>query len=46
MALPPADQGHQCIVVAASLIPRMPGDRMKSNRRNALQLARLLRPVN
>jgi len=35
--------GHQCTVVAPSLIPRRPGDRVKTNRRDAIQLARLLR---
>ena len=35
--------GHQCTVVAPSLIPRKPGDRVKTNRRDATQLARLLR---
>ena len=35
--------GHACSVVAPSLIPRKPGDRVKTNRRDALQLARLLR---
>lgn len=35
--------GHRCTVVAPSLIPRKPGDRIKTNRRDALQLARLLR---
>jgi transposase len=35
--------GHHCTVVAPSLIPRKPGDRVKTNRRDALQLARLLR---
>ena len=35
--------GHSCSVVAPSLIPRKPGDRVKTNRRDALQLARLLR---
>ena len=35
--------GYQCSVVAPSLIPRRPGDRVKTNRRDALQLARLLR---
>ena len=34
--------GHQCTVVAPSLIPRKPGDRIKTNRRDAQQLARLL----
>jgi len=35
--------GHECMVVAPSLIPRKPGDRVKTNRRDALGLARLLR---
>jgi transposase len=35
--------GHECSVIAPSLIPRRPGDRIKTNRRDALQLARLLR---
>jgi transposase len=35
--------GHECSVVAPSLIPRRLGDRVKTNRRDALQLARLLR---
>jgi transposase len=35
--------GHQCSVVAPSLIPRKPGDRIKTNRRDAQQLARMLR---
>src|SRR6201990_2916590 len=35
--------GHTCLVVAPSLIPRRPGDRVKTNRRDALALARLLR---
>lgn len=34
--------GHQCSVVAPSLIPRRAGDRIETNRRDALQLARLL----
>lgn len=37
------DLGHSCIVVAPSLIPRKPGDRVKENRRDALALAKLLR---
>ena len=37
------DLGHHCTVVAPSLIPRKPGDRVKTNRRDALTLARLLR---
>src|ERR1700730_16924995 len=35
--------GQECIVVAPSLIPKKPGDRVKTNRRDALSLARLLR---
>ncbi len=35
--------GHSCIVVAPSLIPRRPGDRVKTNRRDAVGLAKLLR---
>jgi len=35
--------GHDCIVVAPSLIPRKAGDRVKTNRRDALGLVKLLR---
>jgi transposase len=35
--------GAKCIVVAPSLIPKSPGDRVKTDRRDALKLARLLR---
>ncbi|RWK79843.1 MAG: IS110 family transposase [Mesorhizobium sp.] len=35
--------GHECTVVAPSSIPRKPGDRVKTNRRDAISLARLLR---
>jgi transposase len=35
--------GHECIVVAPSLIPKRPGDKVKTNRRDAVGLARLLR---
>lgn len=35
--------GHVCRVIAPSLIPRRAGDRVKTDRRDALQLARLLR---
>jgi transposase len=35
--------GHDCIVVAPSLIPSKPGDRIKTNRRDAVNLAKLLR---
>ena len=34
---------HDCIVVAPSLIPRRAGERVKTNRRDAQSLARLLR---
>lgn len=36
-------KGQDCIVVAPSLIPRKPGDRVKTDRRDAVQLARLMR---
>ena len=36
-------KGENCIVVAPSLIPRKPGDRVKTDRRDAVQLARLMR---
>lgn len=35
--------GHECIVAAPSLIPRKPGDRVKTNRRDAVSLAKQLR---
>lgn len=35
--------GHSCTVVAPSLIPQRPGDRVKTNRRDAQSLAKLLR---
>jgi transposase len=35
--------GQECLVVAPSLIPKKAGDRVKTNRRDALQLARLFR---
>ena len=35
--------GHRCDVVAPSLIPTRPGDRVKTNRRDATMLARLYR---
>jgi transposase len=37
--------GHQCDVVAPSLIPHKAGDRVKTARRDALSLARLEHPV-
>ena len=36
-------KGVACQVVAPSLIPRKPGDKVKADRRDALTLARLLR---
>lgn len=35
--------GHDCIVVAPSLIPKKAGERVKTNRRDAVVLAKLLR---
>jgi len=35
--------GHDCVVVAPSLIPKKPGDRIKTDRRDANNLARLHR---
>lgn len=35
--------GHECQVVAPSLIPKKAGERIKTDRRDALKLARLLR---
>lgn len=35
--------GYECIIVSASKVPRRPGDRVKTNRRDADQLARLYR---
>jgi transposase len=36
-------KGLECRVVAPSLIPKKPGDRVKTDRRDAVELARLLR---
>src|SRR5919201_3512868 len=36
-------KGHVCWVVAPSLIPKKAGDRVKTDRRDAMQLARLMR---
>src|SRR5690349_23318883 len=33
--------GHECMVVAPSLIPKRPGDRVKTNRRDARNLVKL-----
>jgi transposase len=38
-----AKMAVDCIVVAPSLIPKQPGDKVKTDRRDALKLARLLR---
>src|SRR6516165_6456356 len=35
--------GHECLVGAPSLIPKKAGDRVKTNRRDALNLVKLLR---
>jgi len=36
-------KGYPCLVVAPSLIPKKAGDRVKTDRRDAVQLARLMR---
>ena len=38
--------GHHCLVVAPSLIPKAPGERIKTDRRDAQMLATLLRSGN
>ena len=38
-----SEAGHECVVVAPSLIPRKPGDRIKTDRRDAINLAKLHR---
>ena len=35
--------GHECLVVAPSLVPKRAGDHVKTNRRDALSLVKLLR---
>src|ERR1044072_820061 len=35
--------GYACDVIAPSLVPKRPGERVKTNRRDAVTLARLLR---
>jgi len=37
-----SSKGLECLVVAPSLIPKKAGDRVKTDRRDAVQLARLL----
>ena len=36
-------KGFECLVVAPSLIPKRPGDKVKTDRRDAVEIARLLR---
>ena len=38
--------GHDCLVAAPSLIPKKAGVRVKTNRRDAVELAKLLLPAN
>lgn len=38
-----AKLGQECIVIAPSMMPRRPGDHVKTDRRDAMTLARLLR---
>ena len=38
-----SEAGHECVVVAPSLIPRKPGDRVKTDRRDAINQAKLHR---
>ena len=38
-----SSKGHQCQVIAPSLIPKRPGDKVKTDRRDAIGIARLLR---
>src|SRR4051812_43644895 len=38
-----SDLGHDCAVIAPSLIPKRPGEHVKTNRRDAVTLARLHR---
>ena len=37
------ETGHDCVVVAPSMIPKKPGERVKTDRRDALKLASLFR---
>jgi len=37
------ETGHDCVVVAPSLIPKKPGERVKTDRRDGLKLASLFR---
>jgi len=40
------ESGHECQVVAPSKIPSKPGDRVKTDRRDAIKLARYLRSAD
>jgi transposase len=40
------DLGHECAVVAPSLIPMKAGHRIKTDRRDAVMLAKLHEPVS
>jgi len=40
------DKGHTCMVCAPSLIPRKPGERVKTDRRDAAKLVRSLRAAD
>ena len=37
------EMGHDCVVVAPSLVPKNPGDKIKNDRRDSLKLAQMLR---
>jgi transposase len=39
-------KGLDCLVVAPSLIPKRPGDKVKTDRRDAVEIARLLLSTN
>ena len=36
-------KGHICVIIAPSLIPKKPGDKVKTDKRDAIELARLFR---
>jgi len=38
-----SNKGHTCLIIAPSLIPTKPGDKVKTDKRDAIQLARLFR---
>ena len=41
-----SDTGHHCLVVAPSRVPKMPGERVKTDRKDAQKLAAMLRSGN